>query len=84
MKVGDTLTIKEGKTGKDNILVINKTVFKALSNYLHTVQPDEGAFLFAGGWSGWRLESGRAGDNQPHQAAQNALYLFQLKAGTCH
>ena len=47
MKVGDTLTIKEGKTGKDNILVINKTVFKALKNYLDTVQPDDDAFLFA-------------------------------------
>ena len=34
MKIGDTLTIKESKTGKANILVINKTVFKALKAYL--------------------------------------------------
>jgi len=27
---------------------------------------------------------GRAGDNEPHQTAQHALHLFQLKAGTCH
>ena len=47
LKVGDTLTIKEGKTGKDNILVINKTVYKALQNYLDTVQPDDDAYLFA-------------------------------------
>jgi integrase len=47
MKVGDTLTIKEGKTGKDNILVTNKTVYKALSNYLDAIQPSENAFLFA-------------------------------------
>jgi integrase len=47
LKVGDTLTIKESKTGKDNILVINKTVYKALRNYLDTVQPDDRAFLFA-------------------------------------
>ena len=47
LKIGDTLTIKEGKTGKDNILVINKSVFKALQNYLDTVQPDDDAFLFA-------------------------------------
>ncbi|MDB4442265.1 tyrosine-type recombinase/integrase [bacterium] len=47
LKVGDTLTIKEGKTGKDNILVINKTVSKALQNYLDTVQPDDDSFLFA-------------------------------------
>jgi integrase len=47
LKVGDTLTIKENKTGKDNILVINKTVYKALRNYLDRIQPDENSFLFA-------------------------------------
>jgi integrase len=47
LKVGDTLTIKESKTGKDNILVINKTVYKALRNYFDTVQPDDSAYLFA-------------------------------------
>ena len=47
LKVGDTLTIKESKTGKDNILVINKTVFKALKNYMDKVQPDDGNYLFS-------------------------------------
>jgi integrase len=47
LKVGDTLTIKESKTGKDNILVVNKTVFKALRNYLDEVQPYDDEFLFA-------------------------------------
>ncbi len=47
LKVGHTLTIKEGKTGKDNILVINKTVYKALRNFLDLVQPDDADFLFA-------------------------------------
>jgi len=47
LKIGDTLPIKESKTGKDNILVINKIVFKALRSYLDTVQPDDDAFLFA-------------------------------------
>jgi integrase len=47
MKIGDTLTIKESKTGKDNILVVNKTVYKALRNYFDRVQPDDDAFLFA-------------------------------------
>jgi integrase len=46
MKIGDTLTIKESKTGKDNILLINKTVFKALKNYLDKVQPDDEKYLF--------------------------------------
>lgn len=30
LKVGDTLTIRESKTGKDNVLLVNKTVYKAL------------------------------------------------------
>ena len=34
MKPGDSINIKEGKTGKQNILVINKTVHKVLSQYL--------------------------------------------------
>jgi len=47
LKVGDTLTIKESKTGKDNILVVNKTVYKALQAYLDAVRPDDDAYLFA-------------------------------------
>ena len=47
LKVGDTLTIREGKTGKDNVLVINKTVFKALRNYLEQVQPADEDWVFA-------------------------------------
>ena len=47
LKVGDTLTIKEGKTGKDNILVINKTVYKALKDFLDKVQPNDEDYLFA-------------------------------------
>jgi len=47
LKIGDTLTIKEGKTDKDNILVVNKTVYKALRHYLDKVQPDDEDYLFA-------------------------------------
>ena len=46
LKIGDTLSIKESKTGKENILVINKTVFKALKNYLDKVQPNDEDYLF--------------------------------------
>ncbi len=46
MKIGDTLTIKESKTGKDNILLVNKTVFKALKNYLEKKQPNDEDYLF--------------------------------------
>ena len=47
LKVGDTLTIKEGKTGKENILVVNKSVHKALQRYLEKVQPGDNDFVFA-------------------------------------
>jgi integrase len=47
LKVGDTLTIKESKTGKDNVLVINKTVHRSLRQYLDTVRPADGDYLFA-------------------------------------
>ena len=34
LKAGETLTIKEGKTGKPNVLAINKTVYK-IFNFIH-------------------------------------------------
>jgi integrase len=46
LKIGDTLSIKESKTGKENILVINKTVFKALKHYLEAAQPNDEDYLF--------------------------------------
>jgi integrase len=46
LKVGDTLTIREGKTGKDNILVVNKTVYKALKGYLESLQPADEDWVF--------------------------------------
>ena len=47
LKIGDTLNIKESKTGKDNILVVNKAVHKSLKNYLEKVQPRNSDYLFA-------------------------------------
>jgi integrase len=46
MKVGDTLAIKEGKTGKRNILVMNKTIYKSLQNFLERIRPDDDDALF--------------------------------------
>ena len=40
MKIGDTLVIKEGKTGKRNILVMNKSVHKSLQSYLEKLKPE--------------------------------------------
>jgi integrase len=44
--VGDTVKIIESKTGKQNILVINKTVHAALKNYLEKKKPKADDFLF--------------------------------------
>jgi integrase len=46
LKPGEVLNIVETKTGKDNILVINKSVYKALQGFLTGVQPDQSEYLF--------------------------------------
>ena len=46
LKQGEYITIKESKTGKQNILMVNKAVHKALRNYLETVQPNDDDYLF--------------------------------------
>lgn len=45
-KQGDVLNVKETKTGKNNILVINKAVFKSMKRYLEVLHPEDDAFLF--------------------------------------
>jgi integrase len=57
LKSGDTLTIKESKTGKDNVLVVNKTVHKALQTYFGAIQPDDDAYLFASRKGSGHLQS---------------------------
>ena len=47
MKIGDTLVIKEGKTGKRNILVMNKSIHKSLQIYLEALKPMDQDALFA-------------------------------------
>jgi integrase len=47
LRVGQHITIRESKTKKDNILVVNKSVYKALKNYLYTSQSADDDFLFA-------------------------------------
>lgn len=55
LKPGDILPIKEGKTGKPNILAINNTVYKALKHYLEEVAPNNSDYLF----------KSRKGENNP-------------------
>ena len=46
LKPGQFITIRENKTGKDNILMVNKAVFKALGNYLASRRPGDPEYLF--------------------------------------
>ncbi|MGP8155083.1 MAG: tyrosine-type recombinase/integrase [Smithella sp.] len=46
MKPGDSINIKEGKTGKQNILVVNKTVHKILNQYLNEGKLSDEDYLF--------------------------------------
>ncbi len=46
MKPGDSISIREKKTGKGNILMINKAVHKALKGYLDKENPDDADYLF--------------------------------------
>jgi integrase len=46
LKTGATLKIIEEKTGKPNVLIINKTVDKYLKRYLSHQELDDNSFLF--------------------------------------
>jgi integrase len=46
MKPGDSISIREQKTGKENILMVNKAVYKALKGYLDQENPNDGDYLF--------------------------------------
>ena len=46
LKAGNVLNIQEQKTGKPNILAINKAVYKAIGIYSKALNPDPGDYLF--------------------------------------
>jgi integrase len=46
LEIGASLRIRETKTGKDNILVINKGSHKVLEQYLDSIHLDDDDFLF--------------------------------------
>lgn len=57
MNPGDTLPIIESKTGKPNVLVVNKVVHKALTKYLEVLEPDSHDYLFKSRKGGEALQS---------------------------
>ena len=46
LRVGDALKIREQKTGKINVLKLNKTIYQALRKYLEAAEPAPEEFLF--------------------------------------
>ncbi len=46
LKAGAVIKIVESKTGKPNVLVINKSVYKSLQLYIKEVNPDSDDYLF--------------------------------------
>jgi len=46
LKPGDSIQIMEGKTGKTNVLVLNKESHRVLRRYLDEVNPQDGDYLF--------------------------------------
>jgi integrase len=47
LKPGQSISIREGKTGKQNVLMINKCVHRALQGYWAGANPKDSDFLFA-------------------------------------
>jgi len=46
LKAGDRLTIRESKTNKDNVLVVNKAVYKPLRKFFGQNRQDPEDYLF--------------------------------------
>jgi len=74
LKPGEYINIKESKTGKQNILMVNKAVHKALKNYLDTAQPDDEEYLFASRQGGERPVTAQ----RVHQMVKSWTKAFNL------
>lgn len=45
VKIGERITIKEKKTGKLNVIIINSEIFNAVNNYLNSVEAKPNDYL---------------------------------------
>jgi len=59
LKVGQTIQIKESKTGKMNVLAVNKKTHRALQNYLKKILPEDEDPLFPSQKGGGPLQTQR-------------------------
>jgi integrase len=46
LKTGQGLSIREGKTGKTNVLMMNKSTYRVLQRYLDELKQAEEDYLF--------------------------------------
>jgi integrase len=78
LKAGDSLTIREQKTGKDNVLMINKGVYSTLQDHLASKDWSDDDYLF----------QSRKGQNKPltvpsvHRMVQEWTYGMKGNYGT--
>lgn len=97
LKPGQTLRITEKKTGKANVLMVNKAVHKALKRYLEKVEPDDEDYLFKSrkGNNGpldkrsvhrlvnkWAADAGIKGHFGTHTLRKTFGYMHRVKCGT--
>jgi integrase len=69
LKPGQVLKLRERKTGKANVLMMNKTSYRVFRDYLKTMNPQETEFIF----------KSAKGDNKP----LGVPYASQLIKGWC-
>lgn len=67
VNVGDRIVIREKKTGKENVFMINKEIKEALDEYLKTIEPKDELFLF----------KSRKGKNSPLTTYAVTMYVQQ-------
>ena len=67
VNVGDRVVIREKKTGKENVLMVNKEIKEALDDYLKTVEMKDENFLF----------KSRKGKNYPLTTYAVTMYVQQ-------
>jgi len=76
LKAGAVIKILESKTGKKNVLVINKSVYKALQLYIKEKNPAPDDYLFKSRKGSGHISSQSVGRNplqalQPQQPSRN-------------
>jgi integrase len=79
-KIGDSIKIIETKTGKGNILVVNKPIYKAIQKYLDAYKPVDDDFLFKS-----RQGNGPIGRDQARKLVKKWTSAINLKGRYgCH